>query len=78
MFKKQYGLVYIRGTWYVKNYRRVLKNGGLGRWSAWCEAWLRNRKGEKPKINLKRIVARPGPQGDYQSLTTNLQEESKP
>lgn len=66
MFTKSYGLVYIKGRWYVKNYHRVLKKGGLSFLPAKYLAWNRNRKGEGKIIDLKRIVPRPGPAEDYQ------------
>ena len=67
MLKKTYGLVYRRGKWHVKNYGRVLKKGGYSFLPAKYLAWNRNRTGETPIIELKKIVPRPGPKEDYEA-----------
>lgn len=74
MLKKQYGLVFIKGRWYVKNYGRVLKNGnGLRYLGAKYLAWSQNRRHETPIIELTRIVARPGPPEDYEPQHIDIQ-----
>jgi hypothetical protein len=65
MFKKTYGLVYRNRKWTVRNYGRVLKKGGMTWGNAKIGAWWRNRKGETPIIELKRVVPRPGPPEEY-------------
>jgi hypothetical protein len=46
MLKKQYGLFFKNGRWYVRDYGRVLKKGGFTWGNAKIGAWWRNRKGE--------------------------------
>lgn len=66
MLKKKYGLFYKNGKWCIRNYGRVLKSGeGLSFLPAKYTAWNRNRTGETPIIELKRIVPQPGPPEDY-------------
>lgn len=73
MFKKHYGLVYLRGRWIIRNYGRPIK-GGMFRWIASYKKGYRNARMETPVIELKRIVPRPGPPEDYQGDLEKVEE----
>ena len=81
MFSKSYGLFYKNGKWYTRNYGRVLKKGGFTWGNAKIGAWWRNRKGETPVIDLKRIVPQPWAKEEYgpaQEMIKELMASTRP
>jgi hypothetical protein len=72
MKEKTFGLVYRNGNWWAKDYRRVLKQGGLSKRKASARAFWYNLIGRTPIVELKQVVITKVDRREAEGLTEQL------